>query len=304
MYTTVIQRDRALPEVLRALLPERLLSEIAGVLPAHTVPEEIRLRKEHCASLVVNGKNIRLSTILDSVEMEGLLRSFCGGSLYAHEQTVCNGYICLPGDIRIGVCGRANTVRGQVIGVSQISSFVIRLPAPPPAIGATITELIRSSPEAGLLLFAPPAVGKTTLLRAVAHALSEGQDPLRIALVDTRGELTGAARSPGALIDILAGYPRGMGISIAARTLSPQLIVCDEIGDEKEVEEILSVNSCGVPLLASAHGDTLSQLLRRPCMQRLHNAMVFGTYVRIRRHPQAFDFLYDITSWRDANALA
>ena len=304
MYTTVIQRQEALPEVLRALLPPRLLEEIDLVLSDGRTPEEIRLRRERAASLVVNGENVRLCTVLSEGEMEALLHAFCGGSLYAHEQTLCQGYISLADDLRIGVCGRANVVGGRVIGVSQITGFAIRLPAKSPLVGEVLAERIRRDPTSGMLIFAPPAVGKTTLLRALARTLCEGQDPLRVAVVDTRGELSGAARSQRALIDILAGYPRGTGISIAARTLSPELIVCDEIGDEREVEEILSANSCGIPLLASAHGDSLAQLLRRPPFAKLHRAMVFGTYVRIRRHRGAFDFLYEITDWEAADALA
>ncbi len=300
----IVLNDRApLPESLRYLLPPRLSEEIERIVPAGCLAEEIRLRRERCASLVLNAEHLRLRTVLSGAEMDALLPRLCGGSLYAHGETVCKGYIALGEGIRVGVCGRANLVHGEVIGVSEISSFVIRLPHPhPPLLGGEICALLKSAPFWGILLYAPPAEGKTTLLRAIAAQMAGGPDPKRVAVVDTRGELDTPPVLPQLTLDILSGYPRGQGISIAARTLSPQLIVCDEIGDLAEAREILAAHIGGVPLLASAHASNLRELLARPGIRLLHEAGCFAAYVRLRRRPGAFDFDYEITPREAANA--
>ena len=104
-------------------------------------------------------------------------------------------------------------------------------------------------------------------------------------------------------MDVLTGYPRPRGIEIATRTMNAQLIVCDELGDAAEAEAIVAAQNCGVPFVASAHGDSVAGLLRRTGILRLHRAGVFGAYVGIRRPPWGGEFSYTVTEWEEANGV-
>lgn len=304
MQNIVVSERLLLPSVLRAALPQRLCVEVEKSVPSGAVIEELRLRRGRCASLTLAGRNLRLSTVLSGVEMDDILLRFCEGSLYAHSETIAQGYLSLDGGIRVGLCGVAGVVGGAVTGVSQISSLAIRIPHPAPPVGEEIAALLRRfSLTRGVLIYAPPAVGKTTLLRTVAARMAGGENPLRVAVVDTRGELGCALGSPSLLLDLLSSYPRGVGLSIAARTLSAQLIVCDEIGGLNEAREIVEAHSCGVPLLASAHAANIAELLARPGMRLLHEARCFGAYVGLSRRLDCFDYEYDILEWEAADAL-
>lgn len=303
MQSVMLTASPLLPRSVTAVLPPMLIEEIAERLPTGVVPEEIRLRRGHAASLTVGGKNLRLSTVLDGGAMERVLYLMCDGSVYAHADTIKEGYLLLDGGIRVGICGRAAVSEGHITGIEDIMALSLRIPSPLLHIGSQIEALLRECDlRAGVLTYAPAGVGKTTLLRAVAARMAGGEDPLRVALVDTRGELGAGMEMPSLLLDVLTGYPRGIGVSIAARTLAAQLIVCDEIGDLAEAKEIVAAHIGGVPLLASAHAGSVGELLARPGMRLLHEAKCFGAYVGITRAAQSVDFYYHITKREEADA--
>lgn len=292
------------------LLPPALTEALSrGIYREQEMVEEIRLRADRYASLTVDGENRTVPIILSTADLTDILTHLCGGSLYAYSQTINQGYISLPNGIRVGVAGRAVCEGGKVIGVCEITSLCIRLPHRHRLIGGEVCRLFRhiqasSGTHEGLLIYAPPGEGKTTLLRAVAAALAggDGQPPLRTVVVDTRGELGFDVDGQDLCLDILRGYPRSKGVEIATRTLSAQLIVCDEIGDVDEAMSLISTHHGGVPLMATAHGGSVGEILRRTGIRLLHEAHLFGAYVGIRRDGRG-DFVYRTTSRLDADRL-
>lgn len=301
MQVIEVKRKRALadevPTVILASLPYRLVEEIRSRWTGERI-EEIRLRRGRRASLTLSGRNVVLDTALEGAEIDGALTGMCSGSLYAYSDTINRGFISLPGGIRVGVCGRANCEGERMIGVHEISSLAIRIPHKARRVGEVVCDLLHEFRRTrGVLVYSPPGVGKTTLLRGVISLLSSGESPLRTAVVDTRGELTFSMGGGDLLVDVLSGYPRALGIEIATRTLSAQVIVCDEIGDYTEAMALVSSHNCGVPLIASAHAGSVEELLRRTGIMLLHEANIFGAYVGLCRRG-GMDFDYKIT-YRD-----
>ena len=297
MQIIQVKRARALtdevpPQVLSAL-PYRLVEEIRERWCGERI-EEIRVRRGRRASLTLSGRNLVLDTVLDGADIDVTLTGMCSGSLYAYSDTINRGYISLPGGVRVGVCGRASCEGERMLGVHEVSSLVIRIPHRSKRVGEPICDLLREFGRTrGVLIYSPPGVGKTTLLRGVISLLSSGDSPLRTAVVDTRGELTFSVGGSDLCIDVLSGYPRGLGIEIATRTLSAEVIVCDEIGDYVEAMALVSSHNCGVPLIASAHAGSVDELLRRTGIMLLHEADIFGAYVGIKRDGSGA-FSYDI----------
>lgn len=295
-----------LPKFLADILPSAVVREIWRYAPQGCGNvEEIRLRADRVASLTIDGHNVMTSLVMTARELFSLLTHMCGGSLYAYSDGINQGFLTLPDGVRVGVAGHASCEGGRVIGLTDITSLCIRLPHRHRAVGREIYDLLCSMERAsgtpqGVLIYAPPGVGKTTLLRGVVTALAGGDHPRRTVVIDTRGELTFAIDAQHLCLDVLTGYPRPLGVEIATRTLGAQVIVCDEIGDCEEAVALTAAQGGGVPLVATAHAGHIGELLRRRGIRLLHDARLFGAYVGIRRDGQG-DFIYQTTRWEEAD---
>lgn len=302
---TVINQNQGdtqrLPEKLYDVFPSELLFALETVLSKMPV-DEIRLRTDRRVWITSGEKNVPLELTLGRAQIDSIVDVLCDGSLYAHADTVRRGYIRMDGGIRVGIVGRAAVENGGIIGVYDVSALCFRLPRRVYRVGSPICKLVRSiGAEGGVLVYSRPGQGKTTLLRSVCYSLASGEPPMRIAIVDTRGELGFSLEGNELGIDLLTDYPRHTGLEIAARTMNAQLAVCDEIGGDEEVDTIIGLLNCGVPLLATAHASSIRMLLRRDGFVRLHRARVFGAYVGISRQGNEKDYTYVITSWEEAN---
>lgn len=283
-------RRSVLPPAVEAVLPPAL-GDALRKLPIEA-PEELRLHADRTATVTAAGRDLPTGVVLDRAGIKEVLLRACGGSLYAYRDTILQGYLVMPGGIRVGVCGSAAVENGRVIGVSEVTGLMFRLPHTVRVDASPILELLRSgSLLHGVLIYSPPGVGKTTLLRAVTRAAAK---EWRTVAVDTRGELAPSLGGTELKLDILSGYPRAIGLEIAVRSMAAQIAVCDEIGGMRDAQAILSAANRGVPLIATAHAASAEDLLRRQDMRLLHRAGVFCAYVGITR-AAGCGFSYRIT---------
>jgi len=263
------------------IIPEHIAEEIMEFQKngRHLI-FEIRLRENRPVTLTCDAGNLVLHGMCTEKHIRETVSRLCGGSLYSHECTIADGYIS-GGRIRAGVCGRAVCDTHGITAVTDIASINIRIPREIHGAGRTVYELLRKRQfSCGALIYSPPGEGKTTLLRDLAGLLAS-DGCRRVAVIDSRYELS--PESPPALMDVLAGYPRSAGIEIAVRTLNEQYIICDEIGCAADTEAILMAQGSGVPVIASAHADSITDLLSKKHIYPLHQAGIFRIYIGIRR---------------------
>ena len=170
----------------------------------------------------------------------------------------------LPGAHRVGFCGTAAGQDGKLSTLRDVSSLNIRFAREVRGCARELYDRAFQDGLCSLVIAGKPLSGKTTVLRDLARLLGEEH---RVCVIDSRGELAGVhggipALDVGENTDVLNGDSKAEGIMCALRSLSPDIIVCDEIGDD--AEEVRQCMYCGVKLVVSAHAGSIRELCGRP----------------------------------------
>ncbi len=156
--------------------------------------------------------------------------------------------------------------RGQVVGLTcRIGR----------AVYGTV-DILRDVIEAGasILLLGRPGVGKTTLLREAARVLADDL-ARRVVVVDTSNEIAGDGDIPhpgigrARRIQVPSPEQQHAVMIEAVENHMPQVIVIDEIGTAAEAMAARTIAERGVQLIATAHGNTLDNLLQNPTLSDL-----------------------------------
>ncbi len=206
-------------------------------------------------------------------------------------ERVRSGFFTVRGGHRIGLCGSGVVREGRIWNLRQLSSLALRVARQAP--GTARPVLDRLAGDGGLestLILSPPGWGKTTLLRDLIRAVSDGDGlpPCRVGVADERGELAAVWEGVpqfdvGRQTDVMDGCPKGEGLLMLLRGMNPQVLAADEITAPEDVAALEMAANCGVTLLATAHGADLEDLCRRPLYRRLLELGVFRRLILIRR---------------------
>ncbi len=221
-------------------------------------------------------------------ELQETLEYLSGYSMYAFDEDMKQGYLTIPGGHRVGLAGKIVTENGKVQCIRYISFLNIRLSHEIRGCAEKVLPYVTANGQVcHTLIISPPGAGKTTLLRDLVRLISDGNPWLagqNVGVADERSELGGAylgvpQNDLGMRTDLLDGCPKGLGMMMLLRSMSPQVIAVDEIGSEADSEALESVFYCGCKLLATVHGNTLEDVKKKPLIRRLIRQRMFERYI-------------------------
>jgi len=233
---------------------------------------EIRLISGEYPQIISSGKSIKLpSGIITPEVLNSSLISLCSGSVHSFQNQLAYGYLTIEGGHRVGFAATASySPDGYINGFRNITAIVIRIARSFEGISRDLIDKVYFDGLSGLLIAGAPSSGKTTLLKDLVKQLQRLNYCQKIAVVDERGELSNCCCST-----VLSGYEKSKAIMMALRNLSPQVIICDEIGDLNEVELVNQALNSGVYVIATVHASTKKDLLNRPVITKLLKSGAF-----------------------------
>ena len=220
------------------------------------------------------GKRITDTDIFITKEMlDEIVARICNGSIYANQSTLKHGYITLKEGYRVGLTGTAVVSdEGRITHLRDISAINIRVRHVISGVADGVIDYITEGGKiCNTLIIAPPGAGKTTLLGDIAFKLSES---FRVGIADEREEIS-QGRKIGKHAFVMRGGIRSEGMLSLLRSMSPEVIVTDEIGTEGDEKAILYLINAGVKVICTVHGYSERDIMRRQIFARLIKEKVF-----------------------------
>ncbi len=266
--------------------------------------QEIRLRAGCPIILLYAGKEKVLSVKATESNIRETLDYVSNYSLYAYEHELRQGFITIEGGHRVGVAGQVLIENGRVKNLKYISSLNIRVSHE--IVGCAdrlFPDITHNKQMYHTLIISPPRCGKTTLLRDMIRQISDGNEYIKgcgVGVVDERSELAGCHQGipqnqMGMRTDVLDGCPKAEGMLMLVRSMSPQVIAVDEIGDPDEVQAIKYAMHCGCKMIATVHGESLEEIQRKPLLEQMMKEQCFERYIVLSnsRHVGEVAGIYD-----------
>lgn len=289
---------------LMQILPRRFRMYAAEKTWDMTQLQELRFRIGQPVEVIGEKRKFWQSAVVTQKDLREMMEYISGYSLYAFDEEIAQGFLTLPGGHRIGVAGQVLMEHGRVKNIRHISFLNIRLSHEIVGCGESVIPYIMGDGEVkNTLIISPPRCGKTTLLRDLVRIISgekNSRNGKSVVVVDERSEIAGCYRGMpqnnlGCRTDVLDACPKSEGMMMAVRSLSPEVIVVDEIGGEKDVQALRYAMNCGSALLATIHGRNLLEIQKKPEMDQMVQECLFQRYIVMEygRGPGKIKGVYD-----------
>ena len=251
--------------------------------------EEFHFRNGQHALILSSNKEYKLDFFITQEILEDILNKILNYSYYAFEHELSQGYITIEGGHRVGICGKVVIENGNIKLIKNISSINIRRCREIKEVSNSCLKYLFKSNGTlhNILIVSPPKCGKTTLLRDIVRSLS--YRGFSIGVCDERSEIAGSHQGCfsfdlGPRTDVLDGCPKAKGMSMLIRSMSPDIIVTDEIGKKEDVDAVKSALSAGISLITTIHGDSYEDLIHSEIKELLEKN-IFSCIIFLSKTP-------------------
>lgn len=227
--------------------------------------KEIRIRQQKPLMLSF-GKDIKFYHNPTKDDIINTVNKLSDYSLNSVKDSVRKGFITIPGGIRVGISGEIVMKNNEIAFIHNINGLNFRIPQEKMGIADNVIDYIYDGTALfNTLVISPPMMGKTTLLRDIARQLSQF---MNVCIIDERNEIAACVNSVssfdvGIRTDIIDSAPKPQAIAMAIRSLSPNVIVTDEIGSIEDCNALFDAAKSGVGFVASIHAQNKSDAMQR-----------------------------------------
>ncbi len=228
--------------------------------------------------------------------MMEIFQNICNYSVYSFQNEINNGFVTMRGGHRVGLCGTAVVDNGKIVTVKDITTINIRIARE--CVGCSDRFFPKLNPKKGVLICGVPCSGKTTLLRDYARKLSY---LYKVCVIDERNELSsthnGIFQNDMGMCDVYDGYIKEDAIIHAIRSMSPDIIICDEISTLSDIGTVIKSINSGVSFVATLHAKNKEEVLKKPEVQKLLKSGAFSQLVFLsdRRNVGKIESIEDIS---------
>ncbi len=272
---------------------------------------EIRMRLNKRLIVYVSGKpyylsyegitNDREKAIIVTREMlYNIIKRATERSLYAVNNQLKQGFLTVLGGIRLGICGEMVIDEGRVQTIKNFSSINIRFAKEVKNCCLPVFESILEGGFKNTLIISPPGCGKTTFIRDILFQMSKRSYTYNILLADERYEIANCFNGKqtldvGEFTDIISGVDKSYAFDNGIRTMSPDILVTDELATTEDIDSVVRVCNSGIKLLASIHAQDIEDLKNKKEFKELITQKVFKRYIILSksRGPGTIEGVYD-----------
>jgi stage III sporulation protein AA len=274
------------------MLPKAVVAALEQLPPSlceHI--EEIRVRVQRPLEVLVKGTAHFLPYRVTAEDGIHLLNKLSQYSIYAIEEELKRGFITIQGGHRVGLAGKVITDGGNVKAIRHVTSFNIRIAKQKVGVASPLLPYLYDGYWRNTMIIGSPQTGKTTLLRDLARMISKGVKERnipskKISIVDERSEIAGCVKGIpqfdlGDRVDVLDACPKAEGMMMMIRSMSPDVLIVDEIGRAEDSEAVLEAVHAGVCVCTTVHGREWKDVFKRPTLRPIIEQGVFERFIEL-----------------------
>lgn len=273
---------------------------------------EIRLRSEKPIMVNYAGKFHYLglegltddednAIICENKIVETIILRASNHSIYSVNEDIKKGFITISGGIRIGICGDLVVENGQIKTIRNFSSINLRFPHEVKNCSLNAFNYILNNSEIlNTLIISPPSSGKTTFIRDLCYQISNKNLPLNLLLLDERNEISATINGinqmdVGKRTDIMLYSPKRIGFENGIRSMAPDVILTDELGNKEDLDAINYACFSGVNVIATTHAKDILDLKSKANFNDVINKKIFKRYIVLssRNGPGTYEGIFD-----------